>query len=195
MTTTLLLSRFKPLALMITCLFVFSVLAEEKQTQYQEIEWIELMPKDDLDALLSPPEYLSNIEDGSLQDTVEAFSKNQLFDEQGKRFQKALTSTRVIHTFENKAIRVPGFIVPLESENHQKVTEFFIVPYFGACLHLPPPPPNQIIYATLPQGIEVTSLYEPFWFEGKLIIENTENTMGLASYRLMLANVSKYEEE
>jgi len=169
--------------------------AESSLTQYQEIEWIALIPEDDLAALLDPPEYIFNIEDGSEQDSVAALSQQDVTDEKTKRFQQALTSTRIVQAFDGKAIRIPGFIVPLESEEQLKVTEFFIVPYFGACLHLPPPPPNQIIYATHAPGVELNSLTQPFWFSGKLKIEHTENGSGASAYRLLLDEVKVFSEE
>lgn len=169
--------------------------AEQASESYQEIEWIALMPKDDLDALMNPPDYLLGIEDGSEQDSVEALNEKEGVDENTKRFQNALSSTRVIDTYADKRIRIPGFIVPLQSDDSQQVTEFFIVPYFGACLHMPPPPPNQIIHSKAPQGIQLDSLYDPFWFEGTLVIDTEENSLGTSAYRLKLNKAYPFEEE
>ena len=152
------------------------------------------MPEDDLEALMNPPDYLSEIPDGSQQDSVDAFEQQEFSNEKERRFQQALTSTEVIRAFENKAIRIPGFVVPLANNAEQKVTEFFIVPYFGACIHLPPPPPNQIIHAVVKEGIELDSLYEPLWFEGVLAIEMTENGTGSSAYSLKIDNFSRYED-
>ncbi|MBJ2139024.1 DUF3299 domain-containing protein [Paraglaciecola chathamensis] len=169
--------------------------AEQASESYQEIEWIALMPKDDLDALMNPPDYLLGIEDGSEQDSVEALNEKEGVDENTKRFQNALSSTRVIDTYADKRIRISGFIVPLQSDDSQQVTEFFIVPYFGACLHMPPPPPNQIIHSKAPQGIQLDSLYDPFWFEGTLVIDTEENSLGTSAYRLKLNKAYPFEEE
>lgn len=161
---------------------------------YQDIEWTALIPEDDLNALLNPPAYLSEVADGSAQDSVEAFNNKNLEDEQARRFQEALSSTRVVEQFDQQAIRIPGFIVPLEAGDNRRVTEFFIVPYFGACLHMPPPPPNQIIHADLTTGIEVENLYQPYWFEGTLSIAKVKNSMGTSAYKLTLDAVTPYEE-
>jgi len=175
-------------------LFYPTTYAEDIEApDYQEVEWTQLMPEEDLAALLNPPDYLAGIEDGSQEDSVEAFGNQEFDNETTNRFQQALTSTQVVKTFENKPIRIPGFIVPLESSESQMVTEFFIVPYFGACIHMPPPPPNQIIYVSIEQGVELESLYDPFWFEGTLAIDTTENAMGTAAYRLEHVNVQPYE--
>ena len=143
-------------------LFYPTTYAEDiEASDYQEVEWTQLMPEEDLAALLNPPDYLAGIEDGSQEDSVEAFGNQDFDNETTNRFQQALTSTQVVKTFENKSIRIPGFIVPLESSKSQMVTEFFIVPYFGACIHMPPPPPNQIIYVSIEQGVENFV----FWYE------------------------------
>ncbi|WP_156501770.1 DUF3299 domain-containing protein [Alteromonas stellipolaris] len=175
-------------------LFYPTTYAEDIEApDYQEVEWTQLMPEEDLAALLNPPDYLAGIEDGSQEDSVEAFGNQEFDNETTNRFQQALTSTQVVKTFENKPIRIPGFIVPLESNESKMVTEFFIVPYFGACIHMPPPPPNQIIYVSVEEGVELESLYDPFWFEGTLAIDTTENAMGTAAYRLEHVNVQPYE--
>ena len=166
----------------------------EASDDYNEIEWTELMPADDLQALLNPPEFLADIEDGSSNDRVEALGDLGESGEQTKRFEEALKSTRVIEAFDQQRIRIPGFIVPLESNEQQQVTQFFIVPYFGACLHLPPPPPNQIIYVEYSDGLEVTTLYDPYWFEGTLVIDHTQKELGDSAYTLRLDDAYIYEE-
>ncbi|MEP0354283.1 DUF3299 domain-containing protein [Paraglaciecola sp.] len=169
-----------------------NIKANETQT-YQEVEWIQLMPRDDLEALLNPPDYLANIQDGSEEDSVEALTGMVSEDVTTQRFQDALTSVRVINEFDNKPIKIPGFVVPLKSDEQQRVTEFFIVPYFGACLHMPPPPPNQMIHGKVETGFELAQLTEPFWFEGVIHIETMSNTTGTSAYGMSLDNIQAYE--
>ncbi|HDY92601.1 MAG TPA: DUF3299 domain-containing protein [Pseudoalteromonas sp.] len=173
---------------------VFTCESAAQSTSYEEIEWIQLMPKDDLDALLNPPEYLEEIVDGSEQDTLNSLDAKPFDNEQDKRYQQALSSVRVIESYNNKKLRIPGFIVPLESEEGKRISEFFVVPYFGACLHMPPPPPNQIIYVKFDQGVDLKSLYDAFWFEGTLTINTVENELGTSAYQLKLDNVLPYED-
>ncbi|WP_409426016.1 DUF3299 domain-containing protein [Pseudoalteromonas sp. RW-H-Ap-1] len=173
---------------------VFTCESAAQSTSYEEIAWIQLMPKDDLDALLNPPEYLEEIVDGSEQDTLNSLDAKPFDNEQDKRYQQALSSVRVIESYNNKKLRIPGFIVPLESEEGKRISEFFVVPYFGACLHMPPPPPNQIIYVKFDQGVDLKSLYDAFWFEGTLTINTVENELGTSAYQLKLDNVLPYEE-
>ncbi|AIG00389.1 DUF3299 domain-containing protein [Alteromonas australica] len=161
---------------------------------YEDIDWTELMPAEDLSALLNRPAFLDDIADGSAQDALDSFQQRQLEDEQAQQYQAALSSTRVIQGFDGKAIRIPGFIVPLEQNEDKEVTRFFIVPYFGACLHMPPPPPNQILYVESEQGITLENLYDPYWFEGVVSIEQKVDAMGTSAYSLSLDNYALYEE-
>jgi len=161
---------------------------------YEDIDWTELMPAEDLSALLNRPAFLDDIADGSAQDSLDSFQQRQLEDEQAQQYQAALSSTRVIQGFDGKAIRIPGFIVPLEQNEDKEVTRFFIVPYFGACLHMPPPPPNQILYVESEQGITLENLYDPYWFEGVVSIEQKVDAMGTSAYSLSLDNYALYEE-
>jgi hypothetical protein len=161
---------------------------------YEDIDWTELMPAEDLSALLNRPAFLDDIADGSAQDALDSFQQRQLEDEQAQQYQAALSSTRVIQGFDGKAIRIPGFIVPLEQNEDKEVTRFFIVPYFGACLHMPPPPPNQILYVESEQGITLENLYDPYWFEGIVSIEQKVDAMGTSAYSLSLDNYALYEE-
>ena len=175
-------------------LVLFSTLNPTQAANYEEIDWVALMPEDDLSALLNRPEFLNDIADGSAADSVDDFASKQLEDEQAQRYQQALVSTRVIESFDGKAIRIPGFIVPLEQNDEQKATAFFVVPYFGACLHMPPPPPNQILYVEYKEGIAVENLYDPYWFEGTVKIDNHESALGTSAYSLVLDSFALYEE-
>lgn len=161
---------------------------------YQNTEWIDLMPESDLAALMDPPDYLSNVTDGSQEDSVDAFTQQQFNDEKTQRFQQALQSTQVIRKYDGRAIRIPGYIVPLQQNDARRVTEFFVVPYFGACLHMPPPPPNQIIYVSLEDGIDLEDLQQPYWFEGKVGIKTRHHELGTAAYTLNVDNYELFEE-
>lgn len=161
---------------------------------YKTIEWIDLMPQDDLDALLNPPAYLDEIEDGSEQDQLNSQFQLNIPQAGDDRYQQALASTRIMPAFDNQRIKIPGFIVPLEFGNNQMVTRFFLVPYFGACIHVPPPPPNQIIYGVFDKGVRVNHLHEPFWLTGILKTTLTENDVATSAYTLTVAEISPYTE-
>jgi hypothetical protein len=88
--------------------------------------------------------------------------------------------------------KVPGFMVPLE-DYLERVTEFLLVPYVGACVHTPPPPPNQLVYVKLPKGERAkVEWWDPIWVEGVLTIDQTENIYGSVSYTIDGARVTSY---
>jgi hypothetical protein len=168
-----------------------------KQTSvvnYKTIEWINLMPKDDLDALLNPPDYLADIQDGSIEDQMESQIKNAISAANDDRYQQALVSANVVPEMDNQAIKIPGFIVPLEFNEDETVTQFFLVPYFGACIHQPPPPPNQIIFVNYPKGLTLESLYDPFWISGILSTSVIQNDMATAAYTMEVQHYELYTE-
>lgn len=173
--------------------------SQDKKAQmidgYHSIEWTDLIPKEDLDAFLNPPESLDDIADGSAEDEIASQIKAAIEQAGDSRYQQALVSTQVVPEFDGQAIRLPGFIVPLEfGDEQQRVTEFFLVPYFGACIHVPPPPPNQIIYAEYGKGFKLESLYEPFWLSGVLSTTLIENDTATAAYAIKVDRLEAYEE-
>jgi hypothetical protein len=75
--------------------------------------------------------------------------------------------TAVVEELNDKRVRIPGYLLPLETSG-SRVTEFLLVPYVGACVHVPPPPPNQIVYVKISdkKGHESKRLFEPVWVSG-----------------------------
>ena len=110
-------------------------------------------------------------------------------------YQQALVSTNVIPEMDGQHVRVPGFIVPLTYDNEQRVTTFFLVPYFGACIHVPPPPPNQIIYGQFEKGSAVADIYDAYWVTCTLHTTMTENDTATSAYSLTVTDVRLYEED
>jgi hypothetical protein len=94
---------------------------------------------------------------------------------------------------EGKNVRIPGFIVPLELDAQGKVTEFFLVPYFGACIHVPPPPPNQMLFVTVDKGIQLDSMYAAYWVTGKLSTKTKQTRLGAAAYTLTASELEEYK--
>lgn len=101
--------------------------------------------------------------------------------------------------FDKQNIRMAGFIVPLEMTG-EKSTDFLLVPVAGACIHLPPPPANQIVRIRYPEGFEIKNVQYPVWVEGIftsdkqtedvfLVDGNTSVTMG---YSMEATNIEDY---
>ncbi len=168
--------------------------ANAASPDYRVIEWTDLMPPEDLEALLNPPDYVTSIEDGSIRDQIASQLGSSAAGRLDNRYEQALRSTAVREEFAGQKVRVPGFIVPLDFNDEQRITAFFLVPYFGACLHLPPPPPNQIIYANFDPGIGMDDIYSPYWLEGTLEVSLEETELGTSAYSMHVDSVLPYTD-
>jgi len=164
------------------------------ESSFKTIEWTKLMPKEDLEILLNPPSYINDIEDGSFEDQISSQVANALAAASDDPYQQALSSTRIVQEMDGQAIRIPGFIVPLEFDDEQTITQFFLVPFFGACIHVPPPPPNQIIFVNYPKGLKVEALYDPFWVSGIVKTSLVENEVATAAYSMQMQSFELYSE-
>ena len=93
-------------------------------------------------------------------------------------------SFEVNRDLDNKRVKVPGFVVPLEQAADGHLSEFLLVPYFGACIHLPPPPPNQVVYVKMRPGVGPKNADDAIWVTGTLHESVQKSSMGAASYTL-----------
>lgn len=161
---------------------------------YREIEFADLLPDADFKALSNPPEALKNVQEGSLEDQIEAAVGDAVAqkDQPATDWDRALQSTNVRPEFNGQKIRIPGFVVPIEFDDDQVVTEFFLVPYYGACIHLPPPPPNQLILMQSAKGVKMDTIYDPFWVEGTLYSEVKTNDIATSAYRMTVDRIEPY---
>lgn len=104
----------------------------------------------------------------------------------------AVTSSAPVPALDGRQVRLPGFIVPLESDEGGLISEFLLVPYFGACIHVPPPPPNQLVYVTLEEPFNLVSLQQPYWIEGTLRVEAYSSEVADSHYTMQGERISKY---
>ena len=161
-------------------------------TQYKIIAWTDLMPKEDLDALLDPPSYVTEAEEGSIEDQISSGLKSAMATEINDAYQRALVSKNVVAGFDGQAIKLAGFVVPLEFDDDHVITEFFLVPFFGACVHVPAPPPNQIVFVKHQKGFKLDALYNPIWVSGILSASYIENDVATSAYTLEMAAYEPY---
>lgn len=97
-----------------------------------------------------------------------------------------------LQEFVGKEVKIPGFMVPLE-DFAEDVSEFLLVPYVGACVHTPPPPPNQLVYVEMTGDKKTPVTYwDPIWIHGTLEIEETTNMYGQVSFKLSGIEVQPY---
>jgi hypothetical protein len=89
----------------------------------------------------------------------------------------------VMTALDGKRVRIGGYVVSLDFDA-TRVKEFLLVPFVGACIHVPPPPANQIVYVKSVQGFDVKGLFEPVWVTGTLKVTTAFTGLAEAGYSL-----------
>ena len=151
--------------------------------EVRELQWAELVPEG-----APPPPPPQAIHD--MSDLAAALAA-----ESGPAAAQQSPAAPVVEALDGQRVKLPGYLVPLELTDEGRVTEFLLVPYFGACIHVPPPPSNQIVHATSELGVRVDALYQPFWIEGPLKVEHASSELAEAGYRMRAEKIYLYELE
>jgi len=103
----------------------------------------------------------------------------------------------VVEKYAGQRIKIAGYVVPLDA-NRDAQREFLLVPYFGACIHTPPPPANQIILVIPTSGSSGSKVPESMstvWVEGTLQITRTTTSQGVTGYQINAERVSAYSDK
>ena len=139
----------------------------------KEISWDDLIPAD-----VPYPEII-----GEGEIDLEADTWNPIFDENARKFNESL---------RDEFIKLPGFVVPLET-GAKGITSFILVPYYGACIHVPPPPPNQLVMVSTDVPWRDASFYGAVWVSGNLMIETTSTEIAETGYKINADFIEEYE--
>lgn len=139
----------------------------------REIDWLELMPPDEVKAL------------ERMADSI---------DHSGGAALAIFTSERTVAGMDGVRGKLPGYLVPITTNEKREVVDMFLVPYFGACIHVPPPPPNQIVYIKPWKPIRVGELWQAYYAIGTLRVSRIRNDVATAVYTLDLERVERIRE-
>lgn len=148
----------------------------------EELTWGDLVPPEarDITGMPLPTHDLS-----ALADTLSE-------GEYGDPAVQMEPAAPVVAALNGREVKLPGYIVPLGINEQGVVNEFLLVPYFGACIHVPPPPSNQIVYVQSEAGIKLEALYQPFWITGAMQVEAVESDLANAGYKIANASIEPY---
>ena len=79
-------------------------------------------------------------------------------------------------------VAIDGYVLPLVMRN-QRVVDFLLVPWVGACIHTPAPPPNQIIHVSYPEGLELEQEFGAVRLTGTLTHKPADHSLFLVDGR------------
>lgn len=158
------------------------------QQELTEIMWDDLIPDDFVQPenpfISMTQEEVDKLMDGSEESNAEL-----------AKLEEAFNYAPVVPELDGKRVRIPAYITPLEFTGQSKIREFLLVPYVGACMHTPPPPANQIVFAKTPEAIDFAGMYEPVWAEGLLSTESVQSELAETGYSLKVEKISPYTQQ
>ena len=100
----------------------------------------------------------------------------------------------VVQDFNDKLVKIAGFMVPLDLDG-SGITQFLLVPFFGACIHVPPPPPNQIVYVESQTAIDLDNPFDAVWVTGRLTTAGLTTELADVGYRITDPTVEPWQTE
>jgi uncharacterized protein len=153
--------------------------AQVPPSAFKIVKWEDLIPKD-----WRPPA-LGRGGLGALSDL------DPKADELMREMQAQLDAAPTVTALNNSAIKIAGYLVPLD-ESKSGLKEFLLVPYFGACVHTPPPPGNQIIHVFSAKPVAGFRSMDVVWVSGTLKTSRQTSEMGNSGYRLNAVAVTEY---
>lgn len=148
---------------------------------YREISWDDLIPPDWNPADVFAGFNLDNLQDADPRANAALEKMRQAWD-----------NAPVNPKMQGQSIRIPGFVVPLDAAG-DTLREFLLVPYFGGCIHVPPPPANQIIHVRAQQAFKDIKAMDAVWVSGTLTTTYSNSQMGNAGYSMEAQNVESYQ--
>lgn len=149
----------------------------------REIGWEELMPEGEEERLAELyQQQMAMLYSGG--PIAEGSAADQMIQIGTFNTVKELNQTKV---------RIPGYTVPFEFGAKAEITEFLLVPYYGACLHAPPPPPNQTVFIMADEPIRLRDLAQAVWIEGTIYTQTQESELADAAYTIKIDKIETYE--
>ena len=97
-----------------------------------------------------------------------------------------------VDALDGRRVRMGGYVLPFDFTGSREISRFLLVPYVGACIHVPPPPPNQLVYVTAENPIQIDGLWDPVFVEGIMRTSRHDNDLGDTAYTLELIEISPY---
>jgi hypothetical protein len=177
--------RIKPTVIAVVCFALMgsSPAALRAAEQPLQLQWSHLMP-------LAPPKLRSFLAPRSGTFDLGAVPHDGQpapeFGPEGRWMSapnKSAAPAPVVDSLDGKTVHIGGYVVPLDFDA-TTIKEFLLVPFVGACIHVPPPPANQIIYVKTEKGFDVRGSFDPVYVTGKMKVSMTFTGLADAGYSI-----------
>ena len=156
--------------------------AETKTGDVIELDWDALVP-----AGYRPGELLEEYDYENLADD------DPRAEELMVKLKELWAEAPLVREYEGKIVKLPGFVVPLQIDA-KAVQEFLLVPYYGACIHVPPPPANQMVHVVTDKKRAFKGeLFDAVWVTGRITVDRLSSDLGDAGYRIEATGIEPYE--
>lgn len=157
----------------VLCALLLAPLLALAASGAREIDWLELMPPEELKAL------------EQMAGTI---------DHTGGAADALFTSEKTVAKMNGVRGKLAGYVVPIATNDKNQIVELFLVPYFGACIHVPPPPPNQLVHIKLEKPIAMTQIWDAYYAVGTIRVAKTQNEVATAAYSMNLERLIPIKE-
>ncbi len=153
-------------------------------TDAQNIEWDDLVP-----AEFKPDKIVEKYQE-EIAATPEGSEEERVLY---KKIMGELNSAGPNLSLKGKKVRIPGFVSPLDT-NGEFVGDFLLVPYYGSCIHSPPPPINQTVMVSPGEGksISLSKISRPVWVVGEIQVDEITTDLATAGYQIRNAQIEAY---
>lgn len=157
--------------------------AQERRGGVRTLEWRDLVPPDfDADAIYK--RYIDAVAEMGEDDPRAETRRREVLE--------AFANAPVVTALDGALVRIPGYPVPLDGDS-RNVKSFLLVPFYGACIHVPPPPPNQIVHVVADKPTRLPgAITDPIWATGTLAAKGSRTDLGDAGYTLRLREMRRY---
>lgn len=153
---------------------------ENQSPAYLDLAWSDLLPEGEA-------QYIARLQEMQAVETG--------FDHFGAEAMPQIKTFNTVEELDGRRVRLGGYVLPFDFSGDRTISRFLLVPYVGACIHVPPPPPNQLVYVEAEEPVEITGLWDAVHVVGVLHARRRDNDLGDAAYTLELSELRPYRAD
>lgn len=153
---------------------------------YQDVLWDDLVPEG-----FEPQKIFDRFKEQIEAAPEGSKEERELYD----KVMAEYNSAGAKQSLNGKQVRIPGYVAPLDT-NGDMVSDFLLVPYYGSCIHSPPPPAHQtvMVIPEADKSVSLNDIYRPVWVIGEIEVEDVVTDLAKASYQIKNAQVIPYTQ-